>query len=53
MLADPRIEIVLNLTTPQHHVPVGLKILAAGKHAYSEVAAGRSVVRRIETGGGC
>ena len=36
LLADPRIEIVLNLTTPQHHVPVALKILAAGKHAYSE-----------------
>jgi predicted dehydrogenase len=36
LLADPRIEIVLNLTTPQHHVPVGLQILAAGKHLYAE-----------------
>jgi predicted dehydrogenase len=36
LLADPRIEIVLNLTTPQHHVPVALKTLQAGKHAYSE-----------------
>jgi predicted dehydrogenase len=36
LLADPRIEIVLNLTTPQHHVDVGLKALAAGKHVYSE-----------------
>lgn len=36
LLADPRIEVVLNLTTPQHHVPVGLQILAAGKHLYAE-----------------
>ena len=32
LLADPRIDIVLNLTTPQHHVAVGLQALAAGKH---------------------
>lgn len=36
LLADPRIGIVLNLTTPQHHVQVGLQALAAGKHVYSE-----------------
>lgn len=36
LLADPRIDIVLNLTTPQHHVPVGLAALAAGKHVYAE-----------------
>ena len=36
LLADPRIAIVLNLTTPQHHVPVGLQAIAAGKHVYSE-----------------
>ena len=36
LLADPRISIVLNLTTPQHHVPVGLRAIAAGKHVYSE-----------------
>jgi len=36
LLADPRIGIVLNLTTPQHHVPVGLAALAAGKHVYAE-----------------
>jgi len=36
LLADPRIDIVLNLTTPQHHVDVGLQALAAGKHVYSE-----------------
>ncbi len=36
LLADPAIEIVLNLTIPAAHVEVGLQILAAGKHAYSE-----------------
>ncbi|UVK38474.1 Gfo/Idh/MocA family oxidoreductase [Mesorhizobium sp. AR10] len=36
LLAEPRVEIVLNLTTPQHHVPVGLKAVAQGKHVYSE-----------------
>jgi len=36
LLADPRIDIVLNLTTPQHHVPVGIRALQAGKHVYAE-----------------
>ncbi|GAB0113171.1 Gfo/Idh/MocA family protein [Acidisoma sp. C75] len=36
MLQDPAIEIVVNLTIPRVHVAVGLQILAAGKHAYSE-----------------
>lgn len=36
LMADPRIDIVLNLTTPQHHVDVGLLALAAGKHVYAE-----------------
>lgn len=36
LLADPRIDIVLNLTTPQHHVSVGLQAIRAGKHVYSE-----------------
>ncbi len=36
LLADPRIDIVLNLTTPQHHVDIGLRALAAGKHLYAE-----------------
>jgi predicted dehydrogenase len=50
LLADPRIEIVLNLTIPMAHVPVGLAALAAGKHVYSEkplavsVAEGRKLV---------
>ena len=36
LLADPSIQIIVNLTIPAAHVEVGLKALAAGKHAYSE-----------------
>lgn len=36
ILADPDIDIILNLTTPQFHVEVGVKCLLAGKHVYSE-----------------
>ncbi|WP_297105857.1 Gfo/Idh/MocA family oxidoreductase [uncultured Devosia sp.] len=36
MLADPEIDLVVNLTIPRAHVDVGLKCLAAGKHVYSE-----------------
>ncbi len=36
LLADPAIEVVLNLTTPQAHVPVGLAAIAHGKHVHGE-----------------
>ena len=36
LLAHPDIEIVLNLTIPQAHVPVGLQAIAQGKHTYAE-----------------
>jgi predicted dehydrogenase len=36
LLADPAIEIVLNLTVPKAHVEVGLQAIDAGKHVYSE-----------------
>ena len=36
MLADPAIEIILNLTTPQAHVPVGLDAVRHGKHVHCE-----------------
>ena len=36
LLADPTIEIVLNLTNPSAHATVSMGILRAGKHAYSE-----------------
>jgi predicted dehydrogenase len=36
LLADPQIEIVLNLTTPQVHAALNLQALKAGKHVYTE-----------------
>lgn len=36
LLADPTIDTVLNLTTPQSHVAVNLSALKAGKHIYCE-----------------
>ena len=36
LLADPEIELVLNLTPPKAHSEIALKTLNAGKHAYSE-----------------
>ena len=36
LLADPEIEIVVNLTPHRLHAQVGTQILASGKHLYSE-----------------
>lgn len=36
LLADPDVEIILNLTVPKAHVEVGMQALDAGKHVYSE-----------------
>ena len=36
LLADPSIELVLNLTPPTAHATVTLAAIAAGKHVYSE-----------------
>jgi predicted dehydrogenase len=36
LLADPEIEIVLNLTIPKAHAEVALAALKAGKHVYGE-----------------
>ena len=36
LLADPDIEIVVNLTVPLAHGPVSRQIITAGKHVYSE-----------------
>ena len=36
ILADESIGLILNLTTPQAHVPVNLKVLEANKHLYVE-----------------
>ena len=42
MLADPSIELILNLTVPQAHAAISLAALKAGKHAYSEKPLGIS-----------
>src|SRR4051794_22331807 len=43
VLADPAVEIVLNLTIPNAHVEVGLRAVAAGKHVHSEKPLGVNV----------
>ena len=57
LLADPDIAIVINLTVPSAHAAVGLAVLAAGKHLYSEKplaverADGRAVLDAATTRG--
>ena len=36
MLADPDVEIILNITTPKTHYEICKKALLAGKHVYVE-----------------
>lgn len=48
LLADSRVDIVLNLTTPQHHVAVGLRALQAGKHVYAEKPLGISLAEGVK-----
>src|SRR4051794_24411773 len=43
LLADPDIRIVINLTVPQAHADVSLRILEAGKHVYSEKPIGTAL----------
>jgi predicted dehydrogenase len=43
VLADPAVEVVLNLTIPKAHVEVGLEAIAAGKHVHSEKPIGVDV----------
>jgi predicted dehydrogenase len=49
LLADKRIELVLNLTIPAAHYPVAMQCLSAGKHVYCEKPLGisREEGRRI------
>jgi predicted dehydrogenase len=49
VLADDRIQLVLNLTPPSAHAEVALAALAAGKHVYGEkpLAASREEARRV------
>ena len=50
LLQDKSVDLVLNLTTPQSHVPISLQALEAGKHVYSEKPLALS---REEGGGRC
>ena len=36
LLADPSVELVMNLTVPKAHLPIALRALEAGKHTYAE-----------------
>ncbi len=36
VIADPNVDIILNLTTPGAHAEISLKALEAGKHVYTE-----------------
>jgi predicted dehydrogenase len=57
LLADPEVELVVNLTVPTAHAEISLAALAAGKHVYSEkpLATTREAASRIleaaDTGG--
>ncbi|NDJ61064.1 MAG: Gfo/Idh/MocA family oxidoreductase [Chloroflexi bacterium] len=57
LLADPEIQIVVNLTIPAAHVEVSLAALAAGKHIYTEKplaitrAAGKQIIELAEANG--
>lgn len=43
MIADPSIEIILNLTIPKAHVPIALRAIEAGKHTYAEKPLGVNI----------
>ncbi|MHB1296226.1 MAG: Gfo/Idh/MocA family protein [Anaerolineae bacterium] len=49
LLADPEIQLVVNLTTPQAHTEINLAAIAAGKHVYTEkpLAVTREDGRRV------
>jgi predicted dehydrogenase len=57
LLADPSIEIVLNLTTPESHGTIALAALGAGKSVYNEKplamsrAEGRRMLELAQAGG--
>ncbi|HTJ94694.1 MAG TPA: Gfo/Idh/MocA family oxidoreductase [Pararobbsia sp.] len=57
LLADPEIEIVINLTVPAAHAPVCMQVLNAGKHVYLEkplsaqFAAAREVIALADAKG--
>ena len=57
LLADPEIQIVVNLTTPQSHTEISLAAIKAGKHVFTEKplavtrADGRRIIKAAEKRG--
>lgn len=57
LLADPAVELVVNLTIPAAHVEVGLAAVRAGKHVYAEkplavaAADGRRLLKAADDAG--
>jgi predicted dehydrogenase len=57
LLADPEVDVVVNLTPPAHHSSVALAAIAAGKSVYNEkplavtVAEGRELLRAAAIAG--
>lgn len=57
LLADSEIELVVNLTIPRVHVEVGLQVIEAGKHVYSEkplgvdIDSGKQLINASAKGG--
>src|SRR5690349_2961242 len=49
LLDDPAVDLVVNLTIPAAHVPVGLAAVEAGKHVWSEkpLALDRESARKL------
>lgn len=48
LLADERLDLIINLTLPQTHASINRKILEAGKHAYSEKPFGVDFEEAVE-----
>ncbi|MCI5148179.1 MAG: hypothetical protein D3916_02045, partial [Candidatus Electrothrix sp. MAN1_4] len=49
LIRDPEIDLVLNLTPPQAHAEIGLRVIEAGKSLYTEkpLAAMRNDAHRL------
>lgn len=47
LLADPEVDLVVNLTIPQAHAEVNLAAIAAGKHVYTEKPFGIDVAESL------